>query len=179
MRKMRELTVVFSVEEIAVRVKEMAAEINACYKNEPLVMVCVLKGAFMFFADLVKHITVQPELDFVRLSSYGMHSKSEAVITFSKDVDISLKDKHVLLVEDIIDTGLTMDFLIRQFRARGAKSLRLAAMIDKYERRTVDVRADFVGFPMQEGFIVGYGLDYAEQYRELPAIYKVTLDENV
>ncbi|MDL2271636.1 hypoxanthine phosphoribosyltransferase [Desulfovibrio sp. OttesenSCG-928-I05] len=171
------LRVVYPSEVIAARVEKVAQEINARYKDEPLVMVCVLKGAFMFFSDLVKLIDVHPEIDFVRLASYGMQSSGGA-ITFSKDIDISIKDKHVLIVEDVIDSGHTMDFLLKQFQARGAKSLRLAVLVDKQERREVDVQADFTGFVVNEGFIVGYGLDYAERYRELPAIYEVVFEEN-
>lgn len=180
MRTPHTLRSVYSAEDIAARVKSVAAEINALYRTaeEPLVMVCVLKGAFMFFADLVKRIEVHPEIDFVRLASYGRHSASGGAITFGKDVDISLTGKHVLVVEDVIDSGLTMDFLLKQFKARGAKSLRLAVLIDKQERREVDVQADFTGFVLHEGFIVGYGLDYAERYRELPAIYEVLFEEN-
>lgn len=165
---------VFAASVIEERVRELAARIDDRYGEEPLVVVCVLKGAFMFFADLVRHMRKQAfELDFVRLSSYGMGDVHTRNVSFGKDVDISLADKHVLIVEDVIDTGYTMDFLLRQFAARGARSLALAALVDKYERRETPVSADFVGFPIQEGFIVGYGLDYAERYRNLPGIYEV------
>ena len=145
-----------SEEAIQTRVKEMAGEISTLYKDEPLVVVCVLKGAFMFFSDLVRHLTCKPELDFVRLASEG---------------------KHVLIVEDIVDTGHSMDFLYRQFQARGARSLRLAVLVDKNERREVPVTSHFVGFALPSGFVVGYGLDYAESYRELPAIYEAEIEE--
>lgn len=165
------LRVLYSEEAIQHRVREIAEEINKLYWNEPLVMLCVLKGAFMFFSDLVKHVTVAPEIDFVRVASYGDASSSSGTISFTKDVEISLSGKHTILVEDVVDSGRTMDFLVRQMSARGAKSLRLAALVDKKERREVDVHVDFVGFPLSSGFIVGYGLDYAEQYRNLPAVY--------
>lgn len=170
--KVKEFRVVFSEQAIRARVAELGAEIQQIYGNEPLVMVCVLKGAFVFFADLVRHMTNNPELDFVRLASYGSSTES-STISFTKDIEIAIEGKHVLIVEDIIDTGHSMDFLLRQLAARGAKSLRLAVLIDKYERREVPVSADFVGFSMHEGFIVGYGLDYAEKYRELTAIYEI------
>ena len=113
-----------SEEAIQTRVKEMAGEISTLYKDEPLVVVCVLKGAFMFFSDLVRHLTCKPELDFVRLASYGSAAQRSKTITFTKDVEIPLEGKHVLIVEDIVDTGHSMDFLYRQFQARGARSLR-------------------------------------------------------
>ena len=131
------LTPVFPEEAIAARVREIAGEINSLYRDEPLVIVCVLKGGFMFFADLVKYITIKPELEFVRISSYGLGTESKS-IGFTKDVELSLENKHVLLVEDVVDTGYSMQFLIRQLQSRGVKSLRLAALIDKRERREVD-----------------------------------------
>ena len=157
-----------SEEAIQTRVKEMAGEISTLYKDEPLVVVCVLKGAFMFFSDLVRHLTCKPELDFVRLASYGSAAQRSKTITFTKDV---------LIVEDIVDTGHSMDFLYRQFQARGARSLRLAVLVDKNERREVPVTSHFVGFTLPSGFVVGYGLDYAESYRELPAIYEAEIEE--
>lgn len=163
-------------EAIQKRVDEIAAEVNELYQGEPLVVVCVLKGGFMFFSDLVKRLSCRPELDFVRLASYGAHTNNTS-INFTKDVELSLKDKHVLVVEDIIDTGHSMDFLFRQLEARGAKSLRLAVLVDKHERREVSVTAHFVGFSVPGGFLVGYGLDCAEQYRELPALYEAIIEE--
>lgn len=172
--KVKELKPVFTAEAIAARVKALGAELDRQYGDEPVVAVCVLKGASIFFADLVRAMGKEHvELDFVRLSSYGMSDSSARHISFSKDVDISLEGKHVLVVEDIIDTGHSMAFLMGQFAARGARSLKLAALVDKYERREVNVNADFVGFSLKEGFIVGYGLDYAEQYRHLPGIFEV------
>ena len=166
-----------SEEAIQTRVKEMAGEISTLYKDEPLVVVCVLKGAFMFFSDLVRHLTCKPELDFVRLASYGSAAQRSKTITFTKDVEIPLEGKHVLIVEDIVDTGHSMDFLYRQFQARGARSLRLAVLVDKNERREGPVPSHFVGFALPSGFVVGYGLDYAESYRELPAIYEAEIEE--
>ena len=170
------LKVVYSEEQIAARVAELASEINSLYKGEPLVVICVLKGAFMFFTDLVRHLDVKPELDFVRLASYGDKTHRGGSISFTKDVEIKLEGKHVLVVKDIVDTGHTMDFLFRQLAARGAKSLRLAVLVDKTERREVPIRADFVGFALPRGFILGYGLDYAEKYRELGAIYEAIVE---
>ena len=172
--RIKELKQVYDADRIQTRVAELAAEISALYDGEDLVIVCVLKGGFMFFSDLARRIEgPQVEVDFVRLASYGRSTTSSNTISFVKDVELSLAGKHVLVVEDIIDTGHTMDFLLRQFAAREVKSLRLAAMVDKQERREVPVNADFTGFALSGGFIVGYGLDYAERYRELPAIFEV------
>ncbi|CAK7010248.1 MAG: Hypoxanthine phosphoribosyltransferase [Desulfovibrio sp.] len=163
-------------ETVETRIRELAAAINAAYEGKPLVVVCVLKGAFMFFSDLVKCLTVSPQLDFVRLASYGNGMETSRSISFTKDLELSLAGKHVLLVEDVVDTGHTMDFLLRQLKARGAASIRIAALVDKTSRREVPVDVAYVGFTMNDEFIVGYGLDYAENYRELPAIWEVLPD---
>ena len=173
--RVKELKVVYSADMIQQRVAELAEEIALSYdEDDEVVAVCVLKGAFMFFSDLTRHLSLlNMEVDFVRLASYGKGAYPTRAVSFIKDVELSLAGKHVLVVEDIIDTGHTMDFLLRQFKARGAKSLRLAVMVDKQERREVPVKADFTGFALSGGFIVGYGLDYAERYRALPAVYEV------
>ena len=162
--------IVYSEAQVQERIRALAAEINRQYEGEDLVVICVLKGAFMFFSDLVKHITVRPRLDFVRIASYGNKTSSEERVYFTKDVELPLKDQHVLVVEDVVDTGRSMEFLYGQLCARGAKSIKLCALVDKSERRAVDIKVDFAGFKLAEGFIVGYGLDYAERYRELPEI---------
>lgn len=167
----------FTEEQIKARLDDIAAQINTLYAGEPLVVVCVLKGGFMFFSDIVKRLTCKPELDFVRLASYGQGTASTKAINFTKDVEIPLEGKHVLIVEDIVDTGHSMDFLLRQLAARGARSLRLAVLLDKHERREVPVTPHFVGFTLPAGFVVGYGLDYAELYRELPALYEAEIEE--
>lgn len=164
---------VFTREQVETRVREIAAEINAQYAGKPLVVICVLKGAVLFFSDLLKEITVRPQIDFVRLASYGDGKQTTRSVSFTKDVELSLADKHVLLVEDVIDSGHTMEFLLHQLAARGAASIKIAVLVDKHERREVAISPDFIGFSLDEGFIVGYGLDYAERYRELPAIYEI------
>jgi hypoxanthine phosphoribosyltransferase len=179
---MKELRLLFDEEQVQNRVAEMAAEISALYDGKEFVMVCVLKGAFMFFSDLSRRLQAslqrtQVEVDFVRLASYGSSAVSSRTVSFVKDIELSLAGKHVLVVEDLVDTGHSMDFLLRQFAARGAQSLRLAVMVDKQERREVPVRADFTGFALSEGFIVGYGMDYAERYRALSAIYAIALEK--
>lgn len=168
----KNLQLVYSEQQIQERLDCLGAEIVERYKGKPLVLVCVLKGAFMFFSDLVKRLDYDVAVDFVRVASYGNATESSRNISFTKDVEVSLKDKHVILVDDIVDSGHTMSFLLNQFAARQAASLAVAALLSKHERRETDVNVDFVGFELSEkGYIVGYGLDYAEQYRSLPAIY--------
>ena len=172
--RVKELRPVFTAEQIAGRVQELAEMIDARFGQEPLVAVCVLKGGFVFFSDLVRCLrNPRLELDFVRLASYGKSEVSSGHVHFGKDVEIELCDKHVLVVEDIVDSGRSMRFLLDQFAARKPRSLSLAALVSKRERREANVVVDFVGFDLQQGFIVGYGLDYAEQYRALPGIYEI------
>lgn len=175
--KVKALTPLITAEQIERRVGELAGAINEVYADKQPVVICVLKGAFMFFSDLLKHVTVRPEIDFVRLASYGQSDVSSGTVSFSKDVELPLAGKDVLLVEDVVDSGVTMDFLLGQMRARGVNSLRVAALVDKVERREVNVPVDFAGFSISSGFIVGYGLDYAERYRELPAIYTAVMED--
>lgn len=162
---------ILSQEEIAGRVSQLGHEISAFYQNRPLVLVGVLNGAFVFMADLARSLTIDVELDFIRVASYGMSSVSSGTISLSKDVELDLKGKDVLLVEDIIDTGRTLAWLKDFFNDKGAASVRTCTLIDKKERRQADVVADFWGFEIEEGFLVGYGLDCAEQYRNLAAVY--------
>jgi len=168
------LKTVIDSETLHRRVAELGAEISACYQGRPLVAVCVLKGAFLFFADLVRHIKVEGfEIDFVRMASYGGGTSRGRQTMFSKDMEVDVTGKHVLLVEDIVDTGHSIDFLLQVLQKRGAESIRVCAVIDKHERREVALTVDFAGFPIQKGFIVGYGMDYAEKYRELDAVYEL------
>lgn len=166
---------VYDRERIAGRVCELGAQIDAAYGDEPLVAVCVLKGAFIFFSDLVRAIrNPNLEVDFVRLASYGMNSVSSKHVLFNKDIEVDILDKHVLVVEDIVDSGHTMRFLLDQLSARNPRSIAVAALVDKRERREADVKVDFAGFTLPAGFIVGYGMDYAEHFRNLPEICEVT-----
>ncbi|ACU89947.1 hypoxanthine phosphoribosyltransferase [Desulfomicrobium baculatum] len=167
----------FDRPQIEARAQELGREISSHYGDEPLVCVCVLKGAYAFFTDLMRNLTIHPTMDFVRLSSYADQTSRKSKMVFSKDMEIDIRDKHVLVVEDIVDTGHSMGFLIKVLEARSPKSIKIAAMIDKRERREVDVNVDFVGFPLDKGYIVGYGLDYAEQYRELDGIYDLKFSE--
>lgn len=161
----------YTREDIRKRVEQLGEQITKKYGDEPLVVVCVLKGAFIFFADLVRCIDNKNMIvDFIRLSSYGNGTESSGHVTFSRDVEVNIEGKHVLIVEDCVDSGHTMHFLMEQFRARNPRSLELAALVDKKARRVVDVHVDYPGFVMDDGFIVGYGLDYAEKLRTLPDI---------
>lgn len=170
---MSSLVELISPAAIDQRVRGLAREIDAAYAGQPLVAICVLKGAFLFYADLVRQLTIEPELDFVRLASYGSEKSSSGKVFFTKDVETEVEGKHVLLVEDIVDTGRSMEYLVKVFEKRGAASVAICAMLDKSERREQQVKVDFVGFPLKKGFVVGYGLDYAERYRQLPGIYEV------
>ncbi|SMP58976.1 hypoxanthine phosphoribosyltransferase [Desulfonatronum zhilinae] len=170
------MQLIIDAEAIAKRVRELGANISEHYSDEPLIMVCVLKGAFIFFADLVRAMPIEPEVDFVRLASYGAQTSRKERILFTKDMELPVQDKHVLVVDDIVDTGHSALYLLNVLRMRGAKSLRVCALIDKRERREVDVSVDFPGFVLSEGFVIGYGLDYAERYRHLPAVYTLNAD---
>jgi hypoxanthine phosphoribosyltransferase len=168
------LKTVIDSETLHRRVAELGAQITARYEGKPLVAVCVLKGAFLFFADLVRHIKNDAlELDFVRMASYGSGTTRGRQTIFSKDMEVDVAGKHVLLVEDIVDTGHSVEFLLEVLEKRGAESISICAVIDKHERREVSLTVDFAGFPIQKGFIVGYGMDYAEKYRELDAVYEL------
>lgn len=166
---------VFSRERVQRRVAELGAEIDAVYGSQPLVAVCVLKGAFIFFSDLVRNIkNPNLELDFVRLASYGMNSASSRHVLFRKDMEADIMGKHVLVVEDIVDSGHTMRFLLDQLAARRPASLAVAALVNKSERREARVAVDFAGFDLAAGYIVGYGMDFAEHFRHLPEICEIT-----
>ncbi len=163
--------------EIVRAMDRLGREINAAYADgSTVVAVCVLKGAFMFFADIVRRIKAPLRLDFVRLASYG-DATNAGDLVFSKDVETSLTGRHVLIVEDIVDTGRSMDFLKRTFEERGPASVRIAALVDKHERREVELTVDFPAFTLEQGFLVGYGMDCAERHRELDAIYELVRDD--
>ncbi len=167
---MVEKELVIAGQDIRKRVEELGRQISA--ESLPnLLVVAILKGAFVFAADLVRAISIPLEVDFIRVASYGAKSCSSGEIRLSKDLETSVDGKNVLLVEDIIDTGQTIAWLKEHLRGRGAASIRTCTLIDKQERRGQEVVIDYYGFQLQKGFLVGYGLDYAEQYRHLPDIY--------
>lgn len=163
----------FSQSEIEHSIVRLATEISADYQGKDLVLIGVLKGAFVFLADLVRHLSIPATIDFVRIASYGAGMESSGKIIVKKDVETPLKGRDVLIVEDIVDTGLSLAFLIDHLRAYQPASLKTCALVDKKARRAVEVEIDYTGFTMQDGFIVGYGIDYNENYRTLPEIYVV------
>lgn len=167
------LNEVFSKEVIAERINELGKEISKTYGEEPLICVCVLKGAYLFYADITRALTSDPEIDFVRLSSYGSGTSRTGNMNFSKDLEVSIADKHVLIIEDIVDTGHSVEFLKHVFEKRNPLSVKTCALIDKRERREVDLEVEFPGFVVKSGFLVGYGMDYAEKYRYLSAVYEL------
>jgi hypoxanthine phosphoribosyltransferase len=162
-----------SREDIARRVQELADQISRDYRDKDLVIVGILKGAFIFMADLVRALDLPVEIDFVRLRSYGDGTTSSGEVRITKDVELPLKDRHVLIVEDIIDIGYTLDFLHQHLAVQQPLSLKTCCLIDKQERRAVSVSLDYVGFPVERGFLVGYGLDCAEKFRTLPEVYEL------
>ncbi len=164
--------VLVSEEAIAEKVRELGAAISRTYAeiDEPLRVVVILKGAAVFASDLIRAIDIPVTLDFMAISSYGKQTTSSGVVRILKDLDSSIDGAHVLVVEDIIDTGLTLKYLMDTLRARGAASVRSCVMLDKPDRREVSVTTDFVGFAIPDDFVVGYGLDYAERYRNLPFV---------
>lgn len=165
----------YSRREIQKRVKELAGIISEDYRKEELILIGVLKGAFVFLSDLARNLSIPVKLDFIRLASYGSRSQSQGKIRLIKTIEIPIKDKHVLVVEDIVDSGLTLNFLLDLLKKENPSSIRICALIDKKERREVAVNVDYVGFSIPEGFIVGYGLDFDERYRHLPALYHLHL----
>ena len=158
-------------ETIQARVRELAAEIERDYPaDQPIHLVCVLKGGFMFMADLVRAMGSRVTLDFLAVSSYAQTTRSSGEVRMLKDLDSGLEGRHVIIVEDIVDTGLTLTYLQDILRARSPKSLRTACLLSKPSRRVVAVVVEYVGFTIEDRFVVGYGLDYAEQYRNLAHI---------
>lgn len=165
------IRILLSEEEVNQRISEIAAQISEDYQGREIHMICVLKGGVFFTCELAKRITVPVTLDFMSVSSYGDDTKSSGVVRIIKDLDESLKDKEVLIVEDIIDSGRTLAYLIEVLKQRGPKSLQLCTLLDKPERRvTQQVEVQYACFTIPDEFVVGYGLDYAQKYRNLPYI---------
>jgi hypoxanthine phosphoribosyltransferase len=161
--------------DIQQKIREMGKQIRRDFPGEHLILVGVLKGAVLFLADLARQIPGEVTFDFIAVSSYGKDTKSSGQVKLNKDLDSSIEGKVVIVVEDILDTGLTLQYLLRVLQQRKPKSLKVAALLDKRERRVADVRADYVGFVIPDEFVVGYGLDYAERYRNLPDVGVLTL----
>ncbi|MGZ4111665.1 MAG: hypoxanthine phosphoribosyltransferase [Tumebacillaceae bacterium] len=162
--------ILFTEEQVATRVAELGAMIAADYEGQDLLVIGILKGAAMFMGDLIKRIEKVVEIDFMAVSSYGKSSESSGVVRILKDLDHSIEGRHVLIVEDIIDSGLTLAYLKNLLEQRKAASVRIATLLDKPSRHQVDMKADYLGFSVPDHFIVGYGLDFAEKYRNLPYV---------
>ncbi|MBW1709072.1 MAG: hypoxanthine phosphoribosyltransferase [Deltaproteobacteria bacterium] len=171
-----EKKLVFSQSQIENRVRGLAKEISQAYQGKDLVLVGVLNGVFIFLSDLVKEMTIPLKVDFVRLASYGPGSVSSGKVEMKKDIEQNLEGRHVLIVDDIADGGLTLDYLKKHLTAHKPASIKICVLIDKKERRSVPVEIDFTGFEIERGFLVGYGLDYDEQYRYLRDIYHLIVD---
>lgn len=168
MRDVKE--VLLDEETLARRIAEMGQQITKDYVNRDLVLLCVLKGSLFFTSDLMRHIDLPVTLDFIASSSYGESTRTSGVVRILKDVEERVEDRHVLIVEDIVDTGLTLSYLIRALKLRKPASIRTATLLDKPARRRIEVPVDYAGFKVDDQFVVGYGLDFAGRYRMLPAV---------
>ena len=155
----------------------MGAQISEEYGDEPVCLICILKGSIFFTCELAKRITSPVELEFMSVSSYGSDTKSSGVVKIMKDLDTSIEGKNVIVVEDIIDSGRTLSYLLENLQTRKPKTLRLCTLLDKPERRVTQVNVDYVGFVIPDEFVVGYGLDYDQKYRNLPYIGYVEIEE--
>ncbi len=162
--------ILITEEELQTRIRELAEEINRDYAGKTLFLLCILKGGLMFLTDLSKHLTVDCTFDFIGISSYGSSTQSSGVVRITKDLEVSIQDKDVLIIEDIIDTGLTLSYLLENLKSRKPASIKLCTLLDKPENRKTPIPIDYAGFQVPNEFLVGFGLDYQELYRNLPYI---------
>ena len=162
--------VLISEEQIREKIVELGAQISQDYQGKDLLVICVLKGAMVFMADLIREIKIPLSIDFMAVSSYGTSTSSSGVVRILKDLDESIENRHLLIVEDIIDTGLTLNYLLENLKSRGPASVKVCTFLDKPERRKVGINPDYCGYPIPDEFVVGYGLDFAEKYRNLPFV---------
>ena len=172
----KKVNVLLSEEEVDAKIKAIGEQISKNYAGKQVHLVCVLKGGSFFMCELAKRITVPVSLDFMSVSSYGSETKSSGVVKIVKDLDEPIKGKNVLVVEDIVDSGRTLSYLMEMLKDRGPESLRLCTLLDKPERRVVDVHVDYTGFQIPDEFVVGYGLDYDQRYRNLPYIGVISFE---
>ena len=171
--KIREL---ISEEDVAEKIAEMGAQISKDYEGESVYLLCILKGGVFFTTELAKHITVPVSLDFMSVSSYGGGTTSSGIVRIVKDLDTPIEGQNVLIAEDIIDTGRTLAYLMEHLKQRKPKSLKLCTLLDKPDRRVSDVKVDYTGFEIPDEFVVGYGLDYDQRYRNLPYVGVIEFD---
>jgi len=164
------LEVLIPTEKIRERISELGAEIARDYAGRNPLLIGVLKGACLFLSDLMRAAEIPLNVEFIAISSYGAEMRTSGEVRILKDLDVAIEGRHILVVEDIVDTGLTLSYLLANLKSRGAESVKLAALLDKYERREKEVAIDYLGFKIPDKFVVGYGLDFAERYRNLPFI---------
>ena len=165
--------ILYSREKIAAEVRRLGQEISRDYGNQEIMLVGVLKGSFLFIADLIREIQSPSVVDFVRLASYGSGTQTSGIIEFRKELEMPIRDRDVIIIEDIVDSGYTLECLYNKLLLQQPRSLKICTLIDKRARREVEIEADYVGISMDDGFIIGYGLDHDERYRNLPDIYLV------
>lgn len=166
-----------SREKVESRIKELAKIIESEYKDKDLICVGLLKGSVIFLSDLIKEINLPLQIDFMNVSSYGNETTTSGNVKILKDTDLDVKGKDVLIIEDIIDTGITLEYVLAMFKAKGVSSVKTCTLLSKPERRRVDVQVDYIGFEVEDKFVIGYGLDYAQKYRNLPYIGAVIFEE--
>lgn len=169
--------IIIQEEEVLAKIKELSKKISDDYKDKNLLVVGILKGSVIFASDLMKNIEIPCEIDFMAVSSYGNASETSGVVRILKDLDHSIEGKDIIIVEDIIDSGVTLDYLTKYLKGRNVNSVKIAALLSKPSRRKVDIDVEYLGFEVPDEFIVGYGLDFAEKYRNLP--YVAVLKEEV
>lgn len=166
----QEVDVLYSAVEVQSKVRKLGLKITEDYCGKELIIIGILKGAFVFMADLIREVDLPVELDFMDVSSYGASTRSSGEVKIIKDLDNSIQDKHVLIVEDIVDTGLTLKYIVEILKKRGPRSVKICCLLDKPSRRKSDIRPDYYGYSIEDNFVVGYGLDYNEKYRNYPAV---------
>jgi hypoxanthine phosphoribosyltransferase len=166
-------SILYSRESIAAEVERLGAEISRDFADQEVMLIGVLKGSFIFIADLIRAIKIPTVVDFVRLASYGSETSTSGIIEFRKGLEMPIRGRHVIIIEDIVDSGYTLETLYHKLLLQEPQSLKICTLIDKRRRREVEIEADYVGITMDDGFIIGYGLDHDERYRNLPDIYLV------
>ena len=165
--------VLFSRDRIATEIKRLGQEISRDFQDQEIMLVGVLKGSFLFIADLIRETEIPSVIDFVRLASYGSGTQTSGIIEFRKELEMPIRDRNVIIVEDIVDSGYTLECLYNKLLLQNPRTLKICTLIDKKARREVEIEADYIGISMDDGFIIGYGLDHNEKYRNLPDIYLI------
>jgi len=168
-----ELKKIISIAEIREKVKELGARIDNDYQGKVLLFVCILKGAYVFMSDLLRELNIPCEIDFMGISSYNNSAETSGVVRLVKDLTFDIQKRDVLIIEDIVDTGLTLDYIVKNLKLRLPKSLKVCVLLDKTDARKVDISLDYVGFKVPNVFLVGYGLDFKEHYRNLPYVASI------